>query len=398
MRVMVALEDRFFRTPNGNIYSNTTCDYKFWQRYLQVFDEVIVLARVKNVNSTRTDGCRADGDNISFICLPCFIGPLQYFSKRSRVKKIVKESLPKAETFILRIPGTVGTLLWHQLVKLNKPYGVEVVGDPWDSLAPGSVKTPLRPWLRKKMKNDLYMQCQKAQAASYVTEYSLQKRYPTGGWSTYYSSIELPAAAILDDIQTEKRIEQITNKINQNLPWRICYAGTMNVLYKAPDILIEAVAKCINNGLNLELVMLGDGQYRDQLQQQAIKLGIEKKVIFLGQLSAGKAVYGEFDKSDLYILPSRQEGLPRSVIEAMARGLICIGTNVGGFRELLDEKFIVRAGSVNDLVLKIKEVLSDIDQVKYTMRHNVSDAKKYTTDVLQDKRNQFYNKIKSLAK
>ena len=40
MRVMVALEDRFFRTQNGNIYSNTVYDYVFWSKYLQVFDEV----------------------------------------------------------------------------------------------------------------------------------------------------------------------------------------------------------------------------------------------------------------------------------------------------------------------------------------------------------------------
>ncbi len=398
MRVMVALEDRFFRTQNGNVYSNTICDYKFWQKYLQVFDEVVVFARVKEDRSFKSDKPKANGPGVSFFSLPAFVGPFQFFMNINKLKCLAKEGTKQADTFILRIPGTIGTLLWRQLIKLNKPYSVEVVGDPWDSLATGSVKTLLRPWLRRKMKTDLYLQCQEAQAASYVTEYSLQKRYPAGGWSTYFSDVELPAAAVLSDIQIQNRIEQITNKINQNRPWRICYAGTMNALYKAPDILIEAVAKCINDGLNLELVMLGDGQYRTQLQRQAIKLGIENNVSFLGQLPAGKAVYDQFDKSDLYILPSRQEGLPRSVIEAMARGLICIGTNVGGFRELLDEKFIVQAGNVNDLVVKIKEVLSNIDQAKYIIGHNISNAQKYTDCVLRDKRNQFYSKVKELTK
>jgi len=47
MRVMVALENRFLKSPDGNVYSSTVCDYHFWQRYLRVFDELIVCARVK---------------------------------------------------------------------------------------------------------------------------------------------------------------------------------------------------------------------------------------------------------------------------------------------------------------------------------------------------------------
>ena len=53
MRVMVALEDRFFRTQDGSVYSNTTCGYEFWKRYLQVFDEVVILARVIEVEQQK---------------------------------------------------------------------------------------------------------------------------------------------------------------------------------------------------------------------------------------------------------------------------------------------------------------------------------------------------------
>ncbi len=52
---------------------------------------------------------------------------------------MAKRAVSKTDAFILRVPGTMGTVIWKQLMK-KLPYGVEVVGDPWDVLAPGSVK------------------------------------------------------------------------------------------------------------------------------------------------------------------------------------------------------------------------------------------------------------------
>ena len=49
MRVMVVIENRFLRSPTGVFYSTTNCDYAFWSRYLKVFDEVVVFARVLDI-------------------------------------------------------------------------------------------------------------------------------------------------------------------------------------------------------------------------------------------------------------------------------------------------------------------------------------------------------------
>lgn len=43
MRVMIALENRFYEGPSGAIYSNNVFDYSVWQRYLEVFDEVVIV-------------------------------------------------------------------------------------------------------------------------------------------------------------------------------------------------------------------------------------------------------------------------------------------------------------------------------------------------------------------
>ena len=81
MRVMVALENRFYKAANGNIYSQTVCDYGFWKRYLQIFDEVVVFGRVRSIAEEQLDKPTAKGPGVSFIELPTFIGPWQYLKK-----------------------------------------------------------------------------------------------------------------------------------------------------------------------------------------------------------------------------------------------------------------------------------------------------------------------------
>lgn len=397
MRVMVTFEHRFIRTSNGRIYTRGTVDYSFLSRYLAVFDEVVVLARVEDVDEIPPNKKRADGPNVSFFPVPYYFGPIQFLKRYREIKASIRQAVNAADAYILRVASPVGTLLWRCLMKKGIPYGIEVVCDPWDVLSPGSVKTKLRPFLRRKMTRDLVRQCRAASVASYVTEYTLQKRYPPGCWSTHYSTIDLPANVILDDSMVDKRMERIESKINSGKPLRLCFVGSISQLYKAPDILISSVADCTKKGINLELVMLGDGQYRRQLEEQARHLGIDEKVLFLGNVPPGKAVYEQLDQAELFVLPSRTEGLPRSIIEAMARGLPCIASNVGGIPELLDDEYMVPPGKVEPLANKIEEVLSDKRKLREMSSRNLQKAHKYCIDELGKRRKELYQKLAEIT-
>lgn len=112
----------------------------------------------------------------------------------------------------------------------------------------------------------------------------------------------------------------------------------MAQLYKAPDLLIEAVAVCVQQGLDIKLVLVGDGQYRAELEARSAILGLGPRVSFQGLLPSSEAVREQLDRADIFVLPSHQEGLPKAMVEAMARGLPCIGSTVGGIPELLPRK------------------------------------------------------------
>ncbi len=394
---MVALENRFLKTTNGDIYSTTVCDYNFFSRYLKVFDEVIVFARVSEIPETNLGRSPANGPGVSFYPLPCFIGPWQFLRHYLQLSNLAKDAITQADAFMLRIPATISALLWRYFRKNGRPFGVEVVGDPWDGFAPGTTTSIVRPFVRRKMTNMLVHQCHLASTASYVTEYSLQKRYSPGCWSTHYSSVELPADAIVDEQKMQVKLEKIRAKAISGEPWRICFVGSLWHLAKSPDNLIKAVADCIKRGLKLELDIAGGGCYQPELEKLAQDLGIASDVNFFGQVDAGEKVFNRMDQGDLYVLPSRQEGLPRSVIEAMARGLPCISSTVGGNIELLDEEFLVPPDDLETLISTIEAVISNPKKMEEMAQRNLQVAKKYSAEELGRRRTEHYKKLKKIT-
>jgi glycosyltransferase involved in cell wall biosynthesis len=123
-------------------------------------------------------------------------------------------------------------------------------------------------------------------------------------------------------------------------------------------------------------------------------LELGERINFLGQLPAGDAVRIQLDRADLFILPSYQEGLPRAMIEAMARGLPCIGSSVGGIPELLLPEEMVPPGDVVALADKIREIVTDPERMTRMSARNLEKAKDYRDEVLRERRIEFYRYIR----
>jgi glycosyltransferase involved in cell wall biosynthesis len=165
-------------------------------------------------------------------------------------------------------------------------------------------------------------------------------------------------------------------------------------LYKGTDVLIEAIARCVRSGLDVNALIVGDGKHRLRLMGLAERLGVGTRIEFAGQVTAGKPVRQMLDCGDLFVLPSRTEGLPRAMIEAMARGLPCIGSAVGGIPELLDASEMVPAGDPGALAAKIQEVLSDPLRMKMMSQRNLRGAQEYLDSVLAERRRRFYREVR----
>jgi glycosyltransferase involved in cell wall biosynthesis len=386
MRVCVAVEERFEGTPDGRVWTYGPMHAAFWQRYLDVFSHVCAIARVCPVATAPEGAQRADGAGITFARVPYYVGPWQYLHRAPQVHRMIHATIQPDDAVILRVGSNVGNWVAARLHQMGKPYGVEVVQDPYDAYAPGACSHPLRPLFRLWLTRQLRQQCRRACAAAYVTQVALQQRYPARDsiFTTYYSSIDLPSHAFA----AAPRMPQPGQRA-----FTIVMVGMLKQLYKAPDVLIDAVAQCVREGLDLRLLMVGDGQHRAELEQRALRIGLQGRVCFLGSIPAGQAVRDILDTADLFVLPSRQEGLPRALVEAMARGLPCIGSTVGGFAELLPPDDLVVPGDAAALAEKIRAVVIDPPRQAAMAARNLEHARDYQAERLRERRVQMYRHV-----
>jgi glycosyltransferase involved in cell wall biosynthesis len=393
LRALVALEQHFYRDTRGRFYGDGPATFSSWSPYLDVFDEILLLARA----GPNPDAClqdrRADGPGVCFQALPEYRGPWQYLRKFPQLKAQVREAVTKCDAYILRVPGLVGSLAWQEVQRLAKPYALEVVGDPWDALGPGTWPSIFRPVFRRAATHNLRRMCDRAMAVHYVTERALQRRYPPGKRAfTVGASDALMDSAFASPATLEyryRRIEARTPSAESRAQrFRIGFSGSLSQLYKGPDVLLRAAAR-FPNDLNFEIVLVGDGHYSCAIKDLARRLGLAGRTRFAGQLPFGKAIFDFLDSVDLFVVPSRAEGMPRALLEAMARGCPCIGSAVGGIPELLGEADLVSPGNPAALAEKIVQVSRDSRLLKEMSLRNLERSRQFDPDRLKQARRAF---------
>lgn len=114
----------------------------------------------------------------------------------------------------------------------------------------------------------------------------------------------------------------------------VLYVGRLEYM-KGVDVLLRAWCelKPAERAGNV-LLLVGDGPEREALEQMAARFQLGSSVIFTGEQQNVQAYY---QAADLFVLPSRTEGLSNALIEAMACGLPVVVSDVGGAKDLVDE-------------------------------------------------------------
>lgn len=385
MNVTVTLEHHFLRTPDGRVWTETAFAYPFWQRYMQVFDSVRVIARVRNSDASMEGWKEASGPAVTFIDVPDYHGPYQYLACWPRVRSLLRDQARSSEAVILRLGSSLGSAFVDHFDR-GQPFGVEVVGDPYDVFQRGSVIHSLRPFFRVWFTAELKRLCRAACAAAYVTRHALQARYPCPAFSTSFSDVEIGPNALVSSPRD--------GLVRHSEPPRLICIGSLAQMYKGVDVLLRAMATCAQRGLPLSLTVLGDGRHRTELEQLAASLGLKECVNFAGQLPAGEYVRDALDAADLFVMPSRVEGLPRAMVEAMARGLPCIGSNIGGIPELISPDSIVPVGDDAALAQSIMSVLQDPKRMARMSAENLARSHEFREEALVESRTEFLELVR----
>ena len=127
------------------------------------------------------------------------------------------------------------------------------------------------------------------------------------------------------------------------------------------------------------------------------ELGIDDIVEFKGLIKNKKEILEYLRKSHLLVFPTQSEGLPRTIIEAMAQGLPCISSPVDGIPELLDDEYLIDYDDFNGYANKFIELINNWDKMITVSKQNYIKSKKYNKNNLNSKRCEFYKKLKGLC-
>ncbi len=164
----------------------------------------------------------------------------------------------------------------------------------------------------------------------------------------------------------------------------VTFAGRLSRA-KNVHVLLEAIAALKSEGVLLKGLVIGDGPERESLRTLADSLAIADQVEFTGAVPPER-IPDFLARSDIFVLASLSEGWPKSIAEAMAFGLVCIGSDFGLIRTFLADQrgLTVTPGNVGELADAIRKVAVAPEQ--YTeMRLSASKwAQRYSVENLRD--------------
>lgn len=389
-KLLLSCDDYVF-CYKGKYYARTQEKYDFYQRYLRVFEQLRLVTRCVEEEQLGKSRVLLDDSRIEFVPIPFFRGPNQYALKYVEIGKTLRGITNGCDAAILRLPSTVAQRVCKKVMKSGMPYATELVFDAKDAY--DSATTLLGKFLWKTIHSQMIGACDRADGVSCVTCHYLQQHYTSrkkDAFFSNYSSLSLDSSFFSSERKyPTKDFFKIAHVCTQ-----VQYNGR-----KGYNELIKAIQVLKLKGLDVKVEFAGP-DYNDgieKLTSLAQELDVIDRVKFIGGVNR-KELSDYLESADLYVMPTMAEGLPRVIIEAMAKGLPCITTPVSGNSELVDEHFLVNYYDVETLADRIEELYKDHQLYEATSRINFERSKQYEATILQSRRDEFYRKLKERVK
>ncbi|OAS88184.1 MULTISPECIES: glycosyltransferase family 4 protein [Metabacillus] len=209
-------------------------------------------------------------------------------------------------------------------------------------------------------------------------------------WKKYYKSISNTNVVSLDNAVFPK---QLTNSPEEKI-----YVTTMGVLSKRKGTydLIEAVSKIKGKiDSKYKFIIAGDGEI-EKAKTKIKELELDDMFVIPGWISDQEKIDEIYRKSIIYVLPSYNEGMPMSILEAMSYGLPIVSTDIGSIPSVVNEEngIIIKPGDIEALSKSIIQLLNNNNKLKKIRRNNSEKVKlKYNIYNSVDELNELYKKV-----
>ncbi|MFA6094472.1 MAG: glycosyltransferase family 4 protein [Candidatus Paceibacterota bacterium] len=235
-------------------------------------------------------------------------------------------------------------------------------------------------WLTVLFSTDVIVLSQKEfdQASDWLCTQKKLRIIPTSVTATTFAT------------QTESR-----NAVAPHIEPGKVWLGSIAELHrnKGLDILVDVFAEIAHTYPNTVLVLIGGGEEEENLKKKISEYGLQERVVLPGYILDAKKYLPAFD---IFVLPSRKEGLPYVILEAGQAGVPIISTSVGGIPEIIEDMksgILVRPQSVYELKKGLEYALTHSEEMKkYARTLQEKITQNYSLEKLLEKTEEVYRK------
>ena len=378
---------------SGETFTKGLIGYAAMQNYLTHFSSGFLIVRQQpdEVSSPSENWLMVSGPGIEIAAIPDIQSFMSMLIHLPRILRVVQQASGKVDRFLIRMPGVVGIAVGVSLILLRKSFAVEFVGHPTESLRELYIKRGKSSGLMLNLLEFMNrFLIERAVAVAYRSDY-LRRAFPSRKRETEFviSGAQIFQEVIKSSLPAEHFMAR---------PFIFVSVGRINP-EKGHKMLLEAFSKVKELcSAPVRLRIIGDGIDLPILKQQVVELGLDGHCELLGRIEWGKALFSYLDDCHLFLLPSLTEGMPRSLIEAMARGMPALGSRCGGIPELLPDSYLVAPNDVQAWAEAMIKLVNDPDELHEMSVVSFERSKEHWPRQLEKKKNAFWAKVMKNAK
>lgn len=313
--------------------------------------EVVVSGPVKYVNEP-VEGYEAKG--ITYSSRPFYTSVLEFLKKIPQIFistiRNINKNVRNTDMVMLKLPLPIGILAYGLAKKHSKPCFLYIGGSIKKVVAEGRKHNNVARWLSLFTANIFFLlsKWMAKDSLVFVVGSELYREFsPFANHCVNFT----PSIISKTDIYPK-------SDTCQRNPIKLLFVGRLAPV-KGLRYLFEAMNILMNEGIKVKLEIVGEGSHKPQLVKEAERLGIVDQIHFHGQIPFGLELFKIYREADIFVLPSLSEGIPKTLIEAMASGVPIVATKVGGIPD------VIRDGQTGLLIKPrySKEIAGGIERI-----------------------------------
>jgi glycosyltransferase involved in cell wall biosynthesis len=349
----VEVNGRFYNHEKGMIDYNALCNYRY------ATENIVVVTRCRKGRSVGEGWLALNGEGVRICPIPelDLNSPLKVLLSIPGVIKQGLRAISSCDRYMVRLPGPTGVLMALLLRLRGKKYAVELAGDP------AGVFKLTKNFVPFQRVYDLF--------AAPLYKHLIKHAYCVGYRSDFirrlYQNKSREHEWVFSGAQLSRQAIGSPRGPEwfRRTPFKIIFVGR---IFKEKGVvhLLEAFSKlCATSPKATELHFVGDGPELGRLREEADQLGLINQVYFHGRVKRGLKLFALLDESHCFVLPTfpHYEGLPRALIEAMARGVPSFASDVDAIPELLDKGLLFPPFDSDAIAKKILAVIDSMDEL-----------------------------------